>query len=171
MRGMQGGPAAMAMALMLGLGACSGPENPQLMNLRGATDGPDAFALVPTRPLEMPPQMAELPQPAPGGINRADPVPRADAIAALGGRPGVGGPADAALVGHTTRFGVAPGIRDQLATEDLEFRRRNQGRILERWFGTNVYHRAYGRQALDSQAELERWRRAGARTPSAPPAE
>ncbi|HHX88462.1 MAG TPA: DUF3035 domain-containing protein, partial [Paracoccus sp.] len=30
--------------------------------------------------------------------------------------------------------------------------------------------RAYRDQALDREAELERWRRAGARTPSAPPA-
>ena len=56
-----------------------------------------------------------------------------------------------------------------LAAEDVEFRRKNNGRLLERLFGTNVYFRAYRKQALNQQAELERWRAAGAGTPSAPP--
>ncbi len=167
MRSVHGISAAVVLALVLS--ACSGPDEPQLMNLRGATDGPDAFALVPTRPLEMPPQTAELPPPTPGGINRADPDPRGQAIAALGGRPGAGVSGDAALIDHATRFGVSPDIRDRLAAEDRDFRRRNQGRVLERWFGVNVYNQAYRRQTLDRHAELERWRRAGARTPAAPP--
>ena len=92
---------------------------------------------------------------------------------ALGGTPRVASasaPAsDGALVSYAARAGVAGDIRPTLAAEDVEFRRKNNGRLLERLFGTNVYFRAYRKQALNQQAELERWRAAGAGTPSAPP--
>jgi hypothetical protein len=142
------------------------------MNLDGTTEGPDEFAIVPTRPLEMPSDFAALPPPTPGASNRADRNPQAELVAALGGRPAALGAvpaADGAVVAHATRFGVTPGIRDQLATEDLEFRRRNRGRPLERLFNVNTYFRAYREMSLDRYAELERWRAAGARTPAAPP--
>ena len=64
---------------------------------------------------------------------------------------------------------MTAGIRQTLATEDLEFRRKNDGRLLERIFNVNVYFKAYRDYALDQYAELARWRKAGARTPSAPP--
>ena len=48
-----------------------------------------------------------------------------------------------------------------LATEDLEFRRKNDGRLLEKLFSVNVYFKAYAKMALDQYAELERWRRKG----------
>ena len=161
-----------AVVLIGALGACSRPAEPRLTDLSGMTDGPDPFALVPNRPLEMPSSFAALPPPSPGGPNRADPQPRADAIAALGGRPSAETAvptADAALLARATRFGVEPAIRDQLAAEDLQFRRANQGRLLERWFSINVYSRVYRPFALDRYAELDRWRRAGTRTPGAPP--
>ena len=96
----------------------------------------------------------------------------ADAVAALGGNLRVAGgvpSSDSALVGHAGRYGVTAAIRDTLAAEDLEWRRDNNGRLLERLFNVNVYYKAYADQSLDQQAELWRWRRAGARTPSAPP--
>ena len=71
---------------------------------------------------------------------------------------------------YATRFGVDPSIRDDLAKADLDFRRRNNGRVLERVFNVNVYYKAYRKQSLDQYAELERLRRAGVRTVSAPPA-
>ncbi|QYK42251.1 MAG: DUF3035 domain-containing protein [Paracoccaceae bacterium] len=154
-------------AVML-LAACDGGE-PRLMNLRSTTSGPDEFAILPPKPLSLPPSFAELPEPAPGGTNLTDPNPTDDAIAALGGRPGAGVGGDAGLMSHAGRYGRSAGIRDQLAAEDLEFRGRNRGRPLERLFGLNVYIRAYQPQALDQDAELARWRRAGVRTPSAPP--
>jgi hypothetical protein len=168
------GIVAIALAGVLGLGACSGSREPVLMNIGAHTDGPDEFAILPTKPLEMPESLAALPEPAPGGVNRTDPQPQADAVAALGGNPAAlgrtGVPAsEGGIVSHAARFGVSPGIREQLAAEDLEFRRRNDGRLLERLFGVNVYYRAYRVMALDRYAELERWRRAGARTPGAPP--
>ena len=64
---------------------------------------------------------------------------------------------------------MTPGIRETLAAEDLEFRRKNDGRILEKIFNVNVYFKAYKKMWLDQHAELARWRKAGAKTPSAPP--
>jgi len=164
--------ALLAVALMA-LQGCSGNDRvPQLMNIRSSTSGPDEFAILPPKPLEMPDSLAELPEPTPGGSNLTDPRPFDDAIVALGGRPqdSTGVPAaDAALFNHVGRKGVTPGIRSMLAAEDLEFRRRNDGRLLERLFDVNVYFNAYRRLALDQHAELERWRLRGVRTPSAPP--
>jgi hypothetical protein len=105
-------------------------------------------------------------------VNLADPNPEADAILALGGKPGTtnGVPSgDSALYAHAARYGVEQGIRTTLAAEDLEWRRDNNGRLLERWFNVNVYYKAYQDQSLDQQSELARWREAGLRTSSAPP--
>ena len=156
-------------ASIFALVACS-QGTPQLMNLRNTEEGPDEFAVLPTSPLEIPENLAALPEPTPGARNRVDPDPEADAIAALGGNPGRGAGAGSDLVSYTTRFGLSGDIRPVLAAEDEEFRRRNDGRILERVFGTNVYFEAYRRQSLDRYAELERLRRMGVRTPAAPPA-
>ncbi|MEX3017670.1 DUF3035 domain-containing protein [Gymnodinialimonas hymeniacidonis] len=153
---------------VLALSACSNGV-PTLMNLRNTESGPDEFSVVPTRELEMP-SSRDLPAPTPGGINRADPNPEADAIAALGGNinaaPSAGG-----LVTYAGRFGVASDIRGTLAAEDEQFRRENDGRLLERLFRNNVYFDAYEDQSLDRYAELERLRRMGVQTPSAPPPE
>jgi Protein of unknown function (DUF3035) len=163
-----------ALAAAVVLSACgNGNDTPSLFNLEQQGNGPDEFAILPPRPLQLPENLAELPAPTPGGANLTDPTPNADAIVALGGNPGAAGgiPAgDAALVAHAGRLGTTPGIRDRLASEDLEWRRDNQGRVLERLFNVNVYYRAYADQSLDQQRELAFWRSRGARTPSAPPA-
>lgn len=129
---------------------------------------------MPNKPIELPESYATLPAPTPGGQNRADATPLKDAVAALGGNPSRldrSGQitADQGLVSHATRFGVASGIRQQLAAEDLEFRRDNKGRILERLANLNMYYKAYSDQSLDQYAELRRFRQAGVPTPSAPP--
>jgi len=161
---------AVAGLAVLTLAACGrGDKVPELMNVRSSTQGPDEFAILPPKALSLPENLTELPEPTPGGGNLTDPKPLDDAILALGGRPGAGAGGDAALVGHTSRYGVASGIRQSLAAEDLEFRRRNNGRLLERLFNVNVYYKAYDKQSLDQYSELARWRRAGVRTPSAPP--
>ncbi|WP_149587298.1 DUF3035 domain-containing protein [Tabrizicola flagellatus] len=165
------GRAVIAFATMITLAACGGKGDPQLMNLRSGP-GPDEFAIVPPKPLEMPENLSELPEPTPGGFNRTDRDPEAEAAIALGGRPSAAGgipAADSALYGHAARFGVDRAIRSTLASEDLEWRRDNNGRILERLFNVNVYYKAYRKQRLDQQAELERWRALGVRNPSAPP--
>ena len=83
---------------------------------------------------------------------------------------GAGAPAaDGALVAAASRNGVQSDIRTALAEKDLDIRRKNNGRLLERLFGVNVYYRAYDDMWLDQQAELERWRAANAGNPSAPP--
>ena len=164
--------AIFALGLICGLSACGGSEDPNLLNIsqpRG--EGPDEFAVLPTKPLEIPENLAALPNPTPGGANRTDPTPEADAIAALGGNAAVLSRAsgDGALLAYSRRFGVDPNIRAQLAAADLEFRRRNDGRLLERLFNVNVYFRAYEEMSLDQHRELRRLRRAGIRTSAAPP--
>ncbi|MFN3641307.1 MAG: DUF3035 domain-containing protein [Gemmobacter sp.] len=157
-----------ALAATMALSACGNRDDVRLRSDRRAGAGPDEFAIVPPRPLEIPADLRALPEPTPGGANRTDQTPLDDAVAALGGRPGAGG-ADAALVAAGTRLGVSPTVREDLAAEDAALRRRNRPRVLERLFGTDVYDRAYQRQAVRQYPELERWRSAGARTPSAPP--
>ncbi len=160
------------LGVALVLSACGRRDDtPNLLNIRANTDGPDEFLVLPSQPLEMPETFAELPAPTPGGTNRTDRNPRSEAIAALGGNPAVLNRRgrDGALVARTTRFGVDPQIRGRLAAADLEFRRDNDGRLLERLFNVNVYYRAYEGQSLDQHRELDRFRRAGVWTPSAPP--
>ncbi len=153
---------------------CSRGE-PKLLNIEASKQGPDEFAILPNKPLAEPESYNALPTPTPGGSNRVDATPNEDAIAVLGGNPNLVARSgaipsnDAGLVGHASRYGRAGNIRQQLAAEDLEFRRRKNGRVLERAFNVNVYFRAYRNQSLDKYAELERFRRIGVRTPAAPP--
>lgn len=166
------GFSAIALGAMLVLAGCSDKNAPpNLMNLR-SSGTPDEFAIIPPKPLEMPASLAALPNPTPGGANRTDPRPLEDAILALGGRPTATATiptADAALYAQGTRLGRDPAIRQTLATEDLQHRRKNAGRLLERWANTNTYFKAYADQSLDQHKTLEYWRSRGARTPSAPP--
>ena len=165
------GVLALAGAAFLGLAAC-GSGDGGMMRLRPTGNGPDEFGILPPKSLDMPQSLTELPAPTPGGGNRTDPTPEADAIVALGGRAPAAGSipaADQALYTHAARNGRTEGIRQQLAAEDQEFRSRNRGRFLPRLFGQNTYFSAYDRQTLDKYDELARWRRAGAATPSAPP--
>jgi Protein of unknown function (DUF3035) len=162
---------AIASLAMLVVASC-GNREPELMNIR-ATDGPDEFGILPPKPLEQPEDLTALPEPTPGGENRTDPKPFDDASIALGGKPqaSAGGvpSSDGALYAHASRFGTEAGIRGTLAAEDLEWRRDNNGRILERLLNVNVYFKAYRTFWLDQHDELERWRAKGIRTPSAPP--
>jgi hypothetical protein len=172
-------------ALVATLGACSSGTGlslrdsdrvPDLMNIERGQRSPDEFAILPNKPIEIPEDLAALPAPTPGEADRVAPTPREDAVAALGGDPnrvvarGNAFPAsDGALVGAASRFGVAEGIRGTLADADLEYRQRNDGRLLERLFNITVYYKAYRPLSLDKYAELERFRRAGIRTVAAPP--
>ncbi|HHS94315.1 MAG TPA: DUF3035 domain-containing protein [Rhodobacterales bacterium] len=173
---MQGALGKMAMfaAVAAVLSACS-PKEPSLMNFRSDGTGPDEFQILPTKPLEQPDNFRALPPPTPGAGNRTDPTPFADAAEALGGSgaAATSSPMRASergVVAYASRHGVTAGIRETLAAEDLEWRRKHDGRVLERLFKTSVYFRAYRPMSLDQRAELERLRRLGVWTPSAPPA-
>lgn len=173
----------LALPLMLvacmGLTACGGVKRDPdrdfaLHKVRGTSNGPDEFTIVPGKPLESPPSFQELPQPTPGGSNRTDQTPEADAVAALGGNPaaledrGVGA-ADGALVTAAARRGVDPTIRQTLAEEDEEFRYKKWVFSRLRIFGGDEYFRSYEKQTLDRRETQDLWRRAGAPTPSSPP--
>ncbi len=168
-----GGKILMVLLAVAMVSACSRNREPRLLNIASSTEGPDEFAIVPYKPLEPPTDFTALPTPNRGGANRVDASPNNDAIVALGGNPAAvargASPGDAGLINHTSRYGRAGNIRQQLAQEDLEFRRRKDGRPLERLFNVNVYFRAYRGQSLDQYNELERFRRLGVRTPAAPP--
>ena len=170
------------LSLLLGLclaavaGCGRNSDVPNLMNIQARQDSPDEFSILPTGPLQAPTSFDSLPTPTPGGTNLVDPDPQAEVAVALGGRVGAvrtaGVPAaDAGLVQYAGRDGISDGIRETLAQEDEAVRRAGRGRILERFFNTNLYRRAYEDQILDPQAEMRRWRATGVRTPAAPPPE
>jgi hypothetical protein len=157
--------------LILVLAAC-GSGSDGLRNLDAELAGPDEFSVLPGRQLVMPDSIA-LPPPTPGGTNLADPNPRGDAVAALGGDPfalQAGGiPAqDTALLAFAARAGSDPAIRTTLAQEDAAFRTRAGGFSFN-LFGTDRYFPAYARFALDAYAELARLRASGVNVPTAPP--
>jgi hypothetical protein len=161
--------AGLVLVGVLLLTACGSREGaPKLMNLRPQTNGPDEFAILPSKGLELPEDLAALPEPTPGGTNRTDQTPKDDAIAALGGTAGAGRQ-DGALMAYAGRKGTDPAIRATLAAEDLAFRKKHPGKLLERLMNLTTYFNAYRDQWLDQYEELARWRAAGVVTPSAPP--
>lgn len=152
------------------VGAC---ENKGLRSLVKPGEGPDEFRITPGQPLEQPQSYAALPPPTPEGSNRTDQLPLQESVAALGGRrPAESGaiPAsDGAVVNHASRFGRDPAVRAELAAIDADFRRRRARLTQIRIVPVDRYNQVYRREALDADRERARWRRAGARTPSAPP--
>ena len=162
---------ALLVLVLLGMTACTGDR--PLRDMRSDTGGPDEFSVTPNAPLTLP-DTVTLPEPTPGGSNRTDIDPNANAIAALGGSPSrafAGGiPAgDSALVARASRYGVPNDIRATLATEDEAIRKRARYLNVFNFFGRDKYFSTYRRQALDAYAELERFRAVGVATPSAPP--
>jgi hypothetical protein len=161
------------LAVSVILAACTNGDN-RLMNLKQDGEGPDEFAILPTKPLEMPKDMAYLPEPTLGGTNRADKTPRRDAVAALGGRPALTDSnriqsGEQALLAAAGRFGVDPDIRSKTAAEDAAFRANARVKPLERVFKVNVYLSTYADMSLDAEKELLRLRQLGIQTPTAPP--
>ncbi|MEX0338141.1 MAG: DUF3035 domain-containing protein [Arenibacterium sp.] len=159
------------MVMALAIAGCS---QRGLMDLRTNGEGPDEFLIIPKKELALPENLSVLPEPTPGGANRTDQNPQADAVAALGGRPEAlvpqGVPAnDGALVAQASRYGVPGNIRQDLAAADAEFRRRQTRGTRIRLFPVDRYRQAYRRDAIDPFEQAERFRRAGLQTPSAPP--
>ncbi|WP_138466358.1 DUF3035 domain-containing protein [Poseidonocella sp. HB161398] len=163
------------LAALMALGACaSSDEAPDLMRFRNNSTHPDEFVVVPSKPLQTP-DTNTLPVPTPGSANRADQTPVADAVAALGGSPAALGrsgipSSDSAVLAYAGRSGVDPQIRDTLEQEDIDWRKRNNLRPVERILNIDGYYDAYETMQLDQQAELERMRARGVIVPAAPPA-
>lgn len=153
-----------AMPLMLvsliALGACAPRQEARPAVI---SSGPDEFSNVPYKTLQAPEAFDALPAPTPQGANLADATPKADAIAALGGRATGAGGVDGGIVNYASRYGVDPAIRSALAQADS---RKGRGWGL---FSRNKYERAYRRFALDPYAEWERLRAMGVKVPAAPP--
>ncbi|HEY9040464.1 MAG TPA: DUF3035 domain-containing protein [Roseovarius sp.] len=160
--------------LTLAVAGCG--QNGKLSRIKNTSNGPDEFTVMPTKPLQTPDSYSALPPPTPGAANLTDMNPRAEGIAALGGNPAATVPSgidrgNAGLINHVSRNGVSPAIRQQLASEDADTRRRH-GRVNIFNIGPNDdYTDAYKKQWLDAQAEKQRMQRSGVITPSAPPAE
>jgi hypothetical protein len=158
--------------LVLNLAACG---EVSLRDLADPSAGPEEFEILPNKPLVSPENYKTLPIPTPGSANLVDATPKKDAIAALGGKPSLLDAntvprSDTALVANATRYGVPAGIRAQTTTEDEEFRKR-RGRFSNiRLFKTDRYGSVYKRQTLDARKTLDASRRAGVKTPTAPPA-
>lgn len=164
-----------AVIILAGALAISGCAQKGLRVLQKPGTGPDEFLILPTKPLSAPESYSSLPAPTPGGSNLTDVNPRAEAVVALGGKPGALGPGsgvpsgDAALVTASSRYGVQPGVRATLAEEDANFRHRNRhlGRI--KIVPVDRYEQLYRKQSIDPFAVSDQFRRAGAATPSSPP--
>ncbi|MGV6848668.1 MAG: DUF3035 domain-containing protein [Marinibacterium sp.] len=158
---------------VLSLAACS--ANPTLRTLNKPKDGPDEFKILPLKPLQAPESYTALPVPTPGAANLTDPNPNGDAVTALGGKssalvPGSGIPSsDGALVSQAARYGIDQDIRQELATIDADFRRRQARFSQLKIVPVDRYQQAYKREALDPYAEASRFRKLGIHTPAAPP--
>lgn len=157
------------------LAAC-GNGNGKLRHFAQAGNGPEEFDVVPSKGLEAPESYASLPEPTPEGRNLADPRPREDAVAALGGSPAAlgdtrVGTSDGALVDYAARGGIDPAIRDRLAEEDAEFRRRRARANSLRPFKLDQYYRAYEDQSIDPRAVARSFSQRGVPVPSFPRAD
>lgn len=164
-------------ACVVALAACGkGGNYDRNGNFKLQNAGPDEFAVLPTKELEVPEDLTTLPEPTLGAKNRADLTPRKDAVAALGGKPDnldstkIGG-GEQALITAASRNGVSENIREDLAAQDAAFRnKKRRFKFLRRWIGSDgTYLRRHKDQSLDAYAELWRLQDLGVRTPTAPP--
>ena len=68
-----------------------------------------------------------------------------------------------------SRFGLNENIREELLSEDREFRLKNRGLLFERLASMNVYFKAYSSMTLDSKEELARLNKLGVKILANPP--
>ncbi|GAA6209226.1 DUF3035 domain-containing protein [Cognatishimia sp. WU-CL00825] len=139
-------------------------------------DGPDEFAIIPTKPLVAPENYTTLPAPTPGGNNVTDQQPLNDAAAALGGvkttaSSGQAYPsADGSLVSYAARRGAGAEVRAQLAQDDEVIRGRFARFTGWRLAKPDRYNEVYRGYHLNAYRELAVWRARGVKTPTAPSA-
>jgi len=149
-----------------------GDKDPDLLTLRSSGNGPDEFALVTLRAIEMPSDFSNLPTPTLGGSNLTDINPQEDVINALGGvlnSKEESSQVDKYLEEAVSRFGLIDNIRGELSLEDEKFRSKNNGLFLERLVDMNVYFRAYSSMTLDSMEEMDRLSGIGIKILARPP--
>jgi len=170
MRGALG--AIIILGTALTLSACA---DKGLRDLSSNSVGPDEFMVLPAKPLTQPQDYDVLPAPTPGGANLTDQNPLADAVASVGGNPralertGRVPTSDGALVSYVSRNGVPANIRQILAEQDAEFRKR-QGRLTRiRLFRVDRYDQAYRREALNPFSVARQNAVRGIATPTHPP--
>jgi hypothetical protein len=150
------------------LAGCQGRGLAGGLRAAGVGGTPDEFMVLPTKPLEMPSNLAALPVPTPGAINRVDHRPKEEAVAGLTGRPALATANGAVLVARAGP--IDPNVRSELADEDVEWRATHHGLFLERLFTRDRAVVVYKQMVLDAPAELERLRRMGVEVPPPPPA-
>lgn len=137
--------------------------------------GPDEFMIMPSKPLTQPKDYAVLPAPTPGGSNLTDQNPKGDGVASVGGqatalqRTGAIPASDGALVTYASRNGVPSNIREDLAEQDAQFRKRQSRLTRIRLFPVDRYNQAYRRQALNPFGISRSAAVRGINTPTHPP--
>lgn len=129
-------------------------------------NAPDEFLVLPAHELEDPADYNILPTPTPGGVNRTDRDPQAEAIAALGGNADAARAGDAALLTATNRYGVQSDIRQELSEEDEQLRKRNKFLINLKLFPTDNYAEIYEKQTLDAAETAISYQNSGIPTPN-----
>ena len=158
------------MAIGLALAGCNRDgrdSNRTVLNIRSQGLPPDEFLVLPSKPLERPADLTNLPTPTPGGSNLTDPDITTPLLTALGSRGTRGGipAADAPLVRAVG--GSTENIRGILAAEDAAFREDNAGRIESRASRLRAGS-IYNSMTLDPVAEAERLRALGVNVPLIP---
>ena len=159
--------------LVFGVITSCGPSDPNLFSLKNYGEGPDEFALVTLREIQMPESFSTLPVPTLGCSNLTDVNPQEDVILALGGslsaKNGNKHKDDKLFEDTASRFGLNENIREELLSEDREFRLKNRGLLFERLASMNVYFKAYSSMTLDSEEELARLNKLGVKILANPP--
>lgn len=159
--------------MVLVLAGCANEKGIRVLS--SGDEGPDEFAILPTKTLEAPASYTALPEPTPGGTNIADVDALAEGAAALGGTrvtdPNASGVprADSALVTYAARQGTQANIRTMLAADDEKIRGQFSRFTGLRLGSPDRYNEVYRRYHLNAFRELARWRQVGVKTPAAPP--
>ena len=158
---------ALGACVVLAVAGCGGRS--ALRSTFGVTlEQPDAFNVLPRKPLRIPPNFNDLPPPNPGAPSPLDPTPVAEAKQTLhsvgesAGAPSVG---ELALLGAAGAEGAEPGIRAEL---EQDAGPRESGYGLTSFFGWQVPDGS-AEQILDQREEAARIDAAGGVAPTPPP--
>jgi Protein of unknown function (DUF3035) len=162
--------AFLLLPLVLAISGCGQGGVAGVLRSSGATSTPDEFLVLPTRPLEIPDNLASLPPPTPGAPSRVEYQPESIAVTGLTGQEGqVRAASGAALLARAGAASNDPQIRARLAQEDAEYRASHGGRLLERLFARDQEALVYRDMTLNAPAVYEQMRARGVQLPAPPP--